>query len=307
MRVNTKPYIVVFDSGCGFGVRGPKDFEEFGHRKYEHAIERAVELRRQRLWLAADGVVDNEDLIDRKTGEWDDDVNSPANAGNQTIPETELGEMVDKDREKKFAGGKNRVPGGEGPDDANFSEVDPNKSKAIKVPSSEKDSNASRAPDENEGEDPFKELPKRFAASDGEVHQAFRQANQHSRVSEPHHTQPVPYMAGMNPNHPANGMPTLSANNYASHAQSGIAPGMTSDPPVSQAQRAAMHAAAEGHGNIGIPPSVGREFSNADPGGKLPAHAHDFARFLADCNMDAKTISDACGMMFGREGKDCHY
>lgn len=43
-------------------------------------------------------------------------------------------------------------------------------------------------------------------------------------------------------------------------------------PPVSQAQRAAMHAAAEGKSTLGIPRSVGQEFSEADPGGKLPAH-----------------------------------
>ena len=41
-------------------------------------------------------------------------------------------------------------------------------------------------------------------------------------------------------------------------------------PPVSQAQRAAMHAAAEGHSALGIPKKVGQEFSSADPGGKLP-------------------------------------
>lgn len=44
-----------------------------------------------------------------------------------------------------------------------------------------------------------------------------------------------------------------------------------SKPPVSQAQRAAMGAAASGHSNIGIPKSVGKEFIEADPGGKLPA------------------------------------
>lgn len=44
-------------------------------------------------------------------------------------------------------------------------------------------------------------------------------------------------------------------------------------PPVSQAQRAAMRAAAAGHSTLGIPKSVGQDFSAADPGGKLPAHA----------------------------------
>jgi hypothetical protein len=41
-------------------------------------------------------------------------------------------------------------------------------------------------------------------------------------------------------------------------------------PPVSRAQRAAMHAAAEGHSTLGIPKKVGEEFDEADPGGKLP-------------------------------------
>lgn len=35
-------------------------------------------------------------------------------------------------------------------------------------------------------------------------------------------------------------------------------------PSVSRAQQKAMHAAAEGRGTIGIPPSVGKEFSAAD-------------------------------------------
>ena len=44
-------------------------------------------------------------------------------------------------------------------------------------------------------------------------------------------------------------------------------------PPVSQKQRRAMFAAAAGNSTLGIPKSVGREFVNADPGGKLPARA----------------------------------
>jgi len=43
-------------------------------------------------------------------------------------------------------------------------------------------------------------------------------------------------------------------------------------PPRSQAQRAAMHAAAAGKSTIGIKKSVGKEFSAADKGGKLSAH-----------------------------------
>ncbi len=41
-------------------------------------------------------------------------------------------------------------------------------------------------------------------------------------------------------------------------------------PPVSQAQRKAMWAAAGGKSTIGIPKKVGKEFAAADPGGKLP-------------------------------------
>jgi hypothetical protein len=41
-------------------------------------------------------------------------------------------------------------------------------------------------------------------------------------------------------------------------------------PPVSERQRRAMYAAKAGRSNIGIPKSVGREFTRADPGGKLP-------------------------------------
>jgi len=44
-------------------------------------------------------------------------------------------------------------------------------------------------------------------------------------------------------------------------------------PNVSQAQRAAMAAAASGRSDLGIPPSVGREFMSADQGGKLPPRA----------------------------------
>jgi hypothetical protein len=45
--------------------------------------------------------------------------------------------------------------------------------------------------------------------------------------------------------------------------------------PVSQAQRAAMHAAAQGKSTLGIPKKVGKEFSEADPGGKLPKKIKD--------------------------------
>ena len=42
-------------------------------------------------------------------------------------------------------------------------------------------------------------------------------------------------------------------------------------PMRSQAQRAAMHAAAAGKSTLGIPKSVGEEFVASDKGGKLPA------------------------------------
>lgn len=44
-------------------------------------------------------------------------------------------------------------------------------------------------------------------------------------------------------------------------------------PPVSEAQRKAMEAAASGNSNIGIPKKVGKEYAAADPGGKLPNKA----------------------------------
>ena len=44
-------------------------------------------------------------------------------------------------------------------------------------------------------------------------------------------------------------------------------------PPISQRQRKAMRAAAEGHSTLGIPARVGKEFSAADKGGKLPERA----------------------------------
>ena len=44
-------------------------------------------------------------------------------------------------------------------------------------------------------------------------------------------------------------------------------------PMRSQAQRRAMRAAAAGKSTIGIPKKVGREYSKADKGGKLPKRA----------------------------------
>ena len=44
-------------------------------------------------------------------------------------------------------------------------------------------------------------------------------------------------------------------------------------PPISQAQRKAMAAAANGHSTLGISAKVGKEFIKADTGGKLPKKA----------------------------------
>ena len=41
-------------------------------------------------------------------------------------------------------------------------------------------------------------------------------------------------------------------------------------PPVSQAQRRAMYAAAEGKSTLGIPEKVGREYVDSDKPGRLP-------------------------------------
>jgi len=49
-------------------------------------------------------------------------------------------------------------------------------------------------------------------------------------------------------------------------------------PPVSQAQRRAMYAAAEGKSTLGIPKKVGKEFTAADQHGKLPEHKHEPAK-----------------------------
>ena len=44
-------------------------------------------------------------------------------------------------------------------------------------------------------------------------------------------------------------------------------------PVRSEAQRRARQAAAAGNSTLGIPQSVGQEFADSDPGGKLPAKA----------------------------------
>lgn len=52
--------------------------------------------------------------------------------------------------------------------------------------------------------------------------------------------------------------------------------------PVSEAQRKAMHAAAAGDSELGIPKSVGKEFADKDPGGKLPERAEKSNGALSD-------------------------
>lgn len=42
--------------------------------------------------------------------------------------------------------------------------------------------------------------------------------------------------------------------------------------PVSQAQRGAMYAAAQGHSTLDIPAKVGKEFVKGDEKGQLPAY-----------------------------------
>lgn len=62
-----------------------------------------------------------------------------------------------------------------------------------------------------------------------------------------------------------------------------------SKPPVSEAQRKAMWAAAKGHSNLGIPKSVGKEFADADAGGKLPMHKEEKEYKQVKVQMDSDT------------------
>lgn len=47
-------------------------------------------------------------------------------------------------------------------------------------------------------------------------------------------------------------------------------------PMASESQRKAMHAAASGKSTIGIPKKVGKEFADADQGGRLPKKAKQY-------------------------------
>lgn len=76
---------------------------------------------------------------------------------------------------------------------------------------------------------------------------------------------------------------------------------LATDPPVSEKQRRAMWAAAAGHSNLGIPESVGKEFANADPGGKLPAKAKDMGR---SGWQKIKEGLAALGQFFGEEEEE---
>ena len=51
---------------------------------------------------------------------------------------------------------------------------------------------------------------------------------------------------------------------------------------VSQAQRAAFHAAAAGRGRLGIPRKVARQAVEEDPGGKLPKRKRRRERTIAE-------------------------
>lgn len=53
-------------------------------------------------------------------------------------------------------------------------------------------------------------------------------------------------------------------------------------PNVSEAQRRAMAAAANGDSEIGIPAKVGQEFMAADKGGKLPERKKSRREVLYD-------------------------
>jgi hypothetical protein len=92
---------------------------------------------------------------------------------------------------------------------------------------------------------------------------------------------------------PPGGATPGSATPTAPTAQSAS---MATDPPVSQAQRGAMHAAAQGNSTLGIPQSVGKEFANADPGGKLPNKvADDGPAERFSLSPDGRTIIDNQG------------
>lgn len=70
----------------------------------------------------------------------------------------------------------------------------------------------------------------------------------------------------------------------------------SSDESVSGAQHRAMGAAAGGHSTLGIPQSVGKEFSEADRG---KSFSDALPEFLRSKGLDEETIKEACDMAFG--------
>ena len=84
-----------------------------------------------------------------------------------------------------------------------------------------------------------------------------------------------------------------------------------SKPPVSEAQRKAMHAAASGKSSLGIPKSVGKEYADADKSDKLPKRMskdephHDDPHHEAKEKKAAKKIVDeAEGILDMHKGED---
>ena len=78
---------------------------------------------------------------------------------------------------------------------------------------------------------------------------------------------------------------------------------VATDPPVSQAQRGAMHAAASGNSTLGIPKSVGQEFASADPGGKLPEKkvADDGPADRFSLSPDGRVVDSVSGKSYSME------
>lgn len=73
-------------------------------------------------------------------------------------------------------------------------------------------------------------------------------------------------------------------------------------PIVSEAQRRAMFAAKAGHSKIGIPASVGREFTESDPGGGLPERV---ARDMTPDNW--KVLRWLLGKFLGEEERETEH
>lgn len=72
-------------------------------------------------------------------------------------------------------------------------------------------------------------------------------------------------------------------------------------PAVSQAQRRAMFAAAAGNSTLGIPKKVGKEFADADRGGKLPARAKPAKNTSRNDHMTARKQNGVTHTEIGKE------